>query len=109
MYPTEELKKLELRKLRARLSILAHRQQCIAAGRDLAGTVDTLEMWRQRLTHWRTILKFMPAIFGRSEPVGSWEVGPEDEERPRKRGKMNTLLRWLTIGLKAYNTFRRPR
>jgi hypothetical protein len=67
-----------------------------------------MEDWRQRLVHWRSILKFVPAIFGRSPSMGSWESGPdEDDDRPRKRGKMSTILRWATIGLKAYNTVRR--
>jgi hypothetical protein len=114
MYPAEDLKRLELRKLRARLAILAHRQQCIAAGQELAATVDELEVWRGRIMQWKSMLKFAPGIFGLFKLFrGKKPRSPEDsdgfgEARP-KGGRMATALSWLTTGLRAYNTFRGSR
>jgi len=110
MYPTEDLKLLELRKLRARLSILARRQQCITAGREINQTVETLEAWRQRIVQWSGVLKFAPGVFGifrGLRGLARSHASTPEEPRPSKTGKVATALRWITTGLKAYNTFRR--
>jgi hypothetical protein len=111
MYPADHLKRLELRKLRAQLSIALHRQQCIAAGQQLAGTIDEWEAWRGRIMQWKSMLKFAPGIFGlfklfRKKKPRSPEDSDGFGEAPPQRGKMATALSWLTTGLRAYNTFR---
>ncbi len=113
MYPADDLKRLELRKLRARLAILARRQQCIVAGQQLADTVDELEVWRGRIMQWKSLLKFAPGVFGLSKLFQKKPRSAEDsdgfgEARP-KGGKVATAISWLTTGLKAYNTFKRSR
>jgi hypothetical protein len=113
MYPTEELKKLELRKLQARLSILQHRQRSIVAGRQIQETVEKVEIWRKRAVQWGGMLKFAPGLFGVYHGVkglmgrGTPSSGGLGEEQPQKAGKVSTALSWLTAGLKAYNTFKR--
>lgn len=114
MYPAEDLKRLELRKLRARLAILAHRQQCIAAGRQLAAVADEMEVWRGRLMQWKSMLKFAPGIFGlfklfrRKKPRAAEDSDGFGEAHP-KNSKLATAISWITTGLRAYNTFRGSR
>ena len=113
MYPADDLKRLELRKLRARLAILAHRQQCIASGQQLAATAEELEVWRGRLMQWKSMLTFAPGIFGLFKLFQKKPRSAEDSdgfgEVRHKGGKVATAISWLTTGLKAYNTFKRSR
>jgi len=117
MYPAEELKKLELRKLRVRLAILARRQQCIVAGQQIAETAETLEVWRGRIMQWKSMLKFAPGIFGlfkffsgkKQRAAAAAHAAEHGETESRPHGKVATAISWLTTGLRAYNTFRGSR
>jgi hypothetical protein len=92
MYPAGELSQLAVAKARLQGRIRVRRELVAISGRQVAATIDRIDLWRQRIQRWRGLLPLvLPFVFRARTP----------------RSKFGSLLKWAPVVLKVYQGWRR--